>query len=73
MAAAWGNPFPVMAVLNCTPSIRRRGEKPMRLKKFGGSKLRDRRSATRQSGSESCTSDESAGKFRGTVAAKAIG
>src|SRR5205823_2568605 len=28
------------------------GEKPMRLKKFGGSKLRDRRSATRQSGSE---------------------
>ena len=31
------------------------------MKQFGGSKLRDRRSATRQSGSESCTSGESAG------------
>src|SRR5262245_11244738 len=33
-------------------------------------KLRDRRRATRQSGSESRTSGESAGKFRGTLSAK---
>src|SRR5215467_5773967 len=43
-------------------SIRRGDEKPRgHLKKFGGSKLRDRRSATRQSGSESRTSGERAG------------
>src|SRR5262249_44008975 len=52
-------------------SIRRGDEKPRgHLKKFGGSKLRDRRSATRQSGSESRTSGERAGDLRGTLSAK---